>query len=95
MTYAGQRGPGTALAGQGHGMVRGPVALVCRASRAVDLPVRARTCGRPSDLYELAGKLSPHLCSRAEVGDILLASGVPTAALQAAVIIGSGSRQPI
>jgi uncharacterized protein YbjT (DUF2867 family) len=39
----------------------------------------------------LAGELSPHLRSRAEVGDILLASGVPTAALQAAVIIGSGS----
>jgi uncharacterized protein YbjT (DUF2867 family) len=35
--------------------------------------------------------LSPHLRSRAEVGDILLRSGVPTAALQAAVIIGSGS----
>ena len=35
--------------------------------------------------------LSPHLRSRAEVGDILLGSGVPTAALQAAVIIGSGS----
>ncbi len=38
-----------------------------------------------------AGDLSPHLRSRGEVGDILLASGVPTAALQAAVIIGSGS----
>jgi len=38
-----------------------------------------------------AGQLSPHLRSRAEVGDILLASGVPTAVLQAAVIIGSGS----
>lgn len=35
--------------------------------------------------------LSPHLRSRGEVGDILLASGVPTAVLQAAVIIGSGS----
>jgi uncharacterized protein YbjT (DUF2867 family) len=35
--------------------------------------------------------LSPHLRSRGEVGDILLASGVPTVALQAAVIIGSGS----
>ncbi|MEP7055430.1 MAG: SDR family oxidoreductase [Actinomycetota bacterium] len=35
--------------------------------------------------------LSPHLRSRADVGDILLASGVPTAVLQAAVIIGSGS----
>jgi len=37
------------------------------------------------------GQLSPHLRSRGEVGDILLSSGVPTAALQAAVIIGSGS----
>ncbi|MYW47600.1 DUF2867 domain-containing protein [Streptomyces sp. SID486] len=36
-------------------------------------------------------QLSPHLRSRAEVGRILLASGVPTAALRAAVIIGSGS----
>src|SRR6202042_745242 len=35
--------------------------------------------------------LSPHLRSRAEVGDILLGGGVPVAALQAAVIIGSGS----
>ena len=35
--------------------------------------------------------LSPHLASRAEVGQLLLDSGVPTAALQAAVIIGSGS----
>ena len=35
--------------------------------------------------------LSPHLRSRAEVGDILLGSGVPAAALQAAVIIGNGS----
>jgi uncharacterized protein YbjT (DUF2867 family) len=38
-----------------------------------------------------ASDLSPHLRSRAEVGEILLGSGVPTAALQAAVIIGSGS----
>ena len=35
--------------------------------------------------------LSRHLRSRAEVGRILLASGVPTAALQAGVVIGSGS----
>jgi uncharacterized protein YbjT (DUF2867 family) len=40
--------------------------------------------GRPEEL-------SAHLRSRGEVGDILLASGVPTAAVQAAVIIGSGS----
>ena len=37
------------------------------------------------------GPLSPHLRSRAEVGRILLHSGVPTAALQAGVVIGSGS----
>lgn len=37
------------------------------------------------------GPLSRHLASRKEVGDILLASGVPTIALQAGVIIGSGS----
>ncbi len=35
--------------------------------------------------------LSPHLRSRAEVADILLASGVPTVVLRAAVILGSGS----
>jgi len=38
-----------------------------------------------------AGELSPHLRSRGEVAEILLRSGVPTAAIQAAVIIGSGS----
>lgn len=37
------------------------------------------------------GELSPHLASRKEVGEILLASGVPTTVLQAAVILGSGS----
>lgn len=35
--------------------------------------------------------LSPHLRSRAEVGRILLGSGVPATVLRAAVIIGSGS----
>lgn len=37
------------------------------------------------------GELSAHLRSRAEVGRILMSSGVPTAALQAGVVIGSGS----
>jgi uncharacterized protein YbjT (DUF2867 family) len=36
-------------------------------------------------------ELSKHLRSRSEVGEILMASGVPTLALQAGVIIGSGS----
>lgn len=37
------------------------------------------------------GELSDHLASRVEVGDLLMASGVPTAVLQAAVIVGAGS----
>lgn len=36
-------------------------------------------------------KLSPHLASRVEVGEILLESRVPTAVLQAAVVLGDGS----
>src|SRR3954447_1336277 len=35
--------------------------------------------------------LSPHLASRVEVGRIFLDSGVPTAVLQAAVVLGDGS----
>ncbi len=42
-------------------------------------------------LHPEAGDLSPHLESRKEVGEILLASGVPTTVLRAAVILGSGS----
>ncbi len=38
-----------------------------------------------------AARTSAHLRSRAEVGEILLAGGVPTVVLRAAVIIGSGS----
>lgn len=36
-------------------------------------------------------ELSPHLASRTEVGETLLASGVPTTVLRAAIILGSGS----
>src|SRR4051794_22940658 len=42
-------------------------------------------------LYPDGVELSPHLDSRKEVGEILLDSGVPTAVLRAAVILGSGS----
>ena len=42
-------------------------------------------------LHPEEGALSPHLRSRAEVGRILMKSGVPTAALQAGTVIGSGS----
>ena len=63
---------------------------------ARNFAVAARSCrvGRIvylGGLYPEAEKLSPHLESRKEVGEILLASGVPTAVLRAAVIIGSGS----
>ncbi|MGZ4611611.1 MAG: SDR family oxidoreductase [Kineosporiaceae bacterium] len=42
-------------------------------------------------LYPEGELLSRHLDSRKEVGEILLASGVPTTVLRAAVILGSGS----
>ena len=44
-----------------------------------------------SGLHPDQGPLSEHLASRVEVGDLLMASGVPTAVLQAAIILGSGS----
>lgn len=37
------------------------------------------------------GELSEHLASRVEVGNLLMASGVPTSVLQAAVVLGAGS----
>lgn len=37
------------------------------------------------------GELSAHLASRVEVGESLISSGVPTAVLQAATVIGRGS----
>ncbi|MEW2016960.1 SDR family NAD(P)-dependent oxidoreductase [Rhodococcus sp. NPDC076796] len=42
-------------------------------------------------LHPPTGELSPHLKSRAEVGRILIDSGVATIVLQAGVVIGSGS----
>ncbi|MFE6964721.1 SDR family oxidoreductase [Agromyces sp. NPDC057679] len=44
-----------------------------------------------SGLHPAADRLSRHLRSRVEVGEILLHSGVPTIVLQAGVVIGSGS----
>lgn len=44
-----------------------------------------------SGLHPDGVRLSDHLASRVEVGDLLMSSGVPTAVLQAAVIVGSGS----
>lgn len=65
-------------------------------SRAAMNVARAARSARISRIVYLGGlhpdgELSPHLRSRAEVGRILMASGVPTAALQAGTVIGSGS----
>ncbi|MFD0559431.1 uncharacterized protein YbjT (DUF2867 family) [Stackebrandtia endophytica] len=58
------------------------------------------TAARDADISRLVylggitpahGRLSRHLASRAQVGRILLDSGVPTVELRAAVILGSGS----
>lgn len=68
-------------------------ALDRRAARTFAAAAREAGVSRIVYLSGLAPedeKLSPHLRSRQEVGEILLASGVPTAVLQAAVIIGSG-----
>jgi len=64
------------------------------AARAVAAAASAASVSR---LVYLGGlhpdgvPLSPHLRSRVEVGEVFLASGVPTLVLQAGVVIGSGS----
>jgi uncharacterized protein YbjT (DUF2867 family) len=65
-----------------------------RAARTVAAATAAAGVSRIvylGGLHPDTDTLSRHLRSRAEVGRILLASGVPTAALQAGVVIGSGS----
>ncbi len=60
---------------------------VARAARDADVDRLVYLGGLHPDGVEL----SRHLRSRTEVGEILMASGVPTAVLQAGVVIGSGS----
>ena len=73
---------------------RGFAAVDRRAALIAAQAARATGVGR---IVYLGGihpdgvELSEHLQSRAEVGEILLRSGVPTVVLQAAVILGSGS----
>ena len=76
--------------GSGHGFAetdRQTAATFAKAARDAGLGRLVYLGG----LYPKGGGLSPHLQSRAEVGEILLASGVPTVVLRAAVILGSGS----
>lgn len=42
-------------------------------------------------LQPIGSASSPHLRSRREVGELLLAGGVPTAVLQAGIVVGAGS----
>jgi len=63
-------------------------------ARNVAASARAHGVGRIvylGGLHPEGVRLSRHLRSRAEVGEVLLGSGVPTVVLQAGVIIGSGS----
>jgi uncharacterized protein YbjT (DUF2867 family) len=81
-----------------HSIYSGPDFDNLDRQAAVNISAAAREAGVRRIVY-LGGlspdvpdsELSTHLRSRHEVGDILLASGVPTAVLQAAVIIGAGS----
>jgi uncharacterized protein YbjT (DUF2867 family) len=65
-----------------------------RSARIMAAAARSAGVGRLVYLGALRPRgeeLSPHLRSRTEVAEILLASGVPTAVLRAAVVLGSGS----
>jgi uncharacterized protein YbjT (DUF2867 family) len=62
---------------------------------ALAFGIAAQTAGVQRVVYlsglHPAGPLSAHLASRVEVGDLLMSSGVPTAVLQAAMVVGAGS----
>ena len=80
-----------------HSLGSGPAFEATDRAAAQTFAACARDAGVSRIIY-LGGlrprdslRLSPHLRSRAEVGAILLGSGVPTAVLRAGVIIGSGS----
>ncbi len=78
-----------------HGMTAGGDFEAAEKVAAMNAARGARAAGVKRIVYlgglHPDGELSPHLRSRAEVGRILMKSGVPTAALQAGVVIGSGS----
>lgn len=68
-------------------------------ARDRDLAARFASAAERADASRLvylsglhpSGELSEHLASRVEVGEIFLASEVPSAVLQAAVVLGEGS----
>jgi uncharacterized protein YbjT (DUF2867 family) len=81
LVHALDAGPGFAAADRAH--ARG----LARAARRAGVG-RLVYLGGPRPVDE---PLSDHLRSREEVGALLLASGVPTAVLRAAIVVGAGS----
>ncbi|MEQ7009946.1 SDR family oxidoreductase [Actinopolymorpha sp. B17G11] len=77
--------------GKGRRFVRRDRRTATRFARAAERAHVGRIVYLGGIIPTGAAKLSPHLRSREEVGQIFLGSGVPTVALRAAVIIGSGS----
>lgn len=64
------------------------------AAEALGAEARAAGVGRIvylSGLQPPGGRVSAHLSSRREVGEVLRATGIPTAVLQAGVVVGAGS----
>src|SRR5512145_1376613 len=78
-----------------HSMSAGEAAFAARdrlAARAFGQAAAAAGVRRIVYLGALGeGRLSPHLASRRETGDLLRASGVPVTELRAGVIVGAGS----
>ena len=66
---------------------RRAAAVLARAARAAGV----RRVVYLGGLQPAGPVRSAHLASRREVGDLLLASGVPTAVLQAGIVVGAGS----
>jgi uncharacterized protein YbjT (DUF2867 family) len=79
-----------------HALASGP-SFEATDRRTAEIMARAAREAGVGRLVYLGGlepeaeELSPHLRSRGEVADILLASGVPTVVLRAAIVLGSGS----
>jgi uncharacterized protein YbjT (DUF2867 family) len=70
------------------------VAEEARAARNVAAAARQAGVRRLvylGGLHPAGAELSPHLRSRAAVGDVLVDSGVETVVLQAGIVVGSGS----
>ncbi|SDP26522.1 Uncharacterized conserved protein YbjT, contains NAD(P)-binding and DUF2867 domains [Klenkia soli] len=81
LVHALDAGPGFAATDRAHARGLARAARRAGVSRLVYL-------GGPRPVDE---PLSDHLRSREEVGALLLASGVPTAVLRAAIVVGAGS----